>query len=268
MSIDLPIYPEVSMSSLDLWWNCQAWSVGAVSLETDPLGPPARFGNGIHLLMQWYLEGGEMSHDTFPVDNGVAAVSGVAIVVEDVKASDEPRFRRVWANLRRWLDENAKPDWQAEVAYAICPSGGTARELGRGIKREYKAKGCLRDEIPGTADIVIVGDNEVTVLDLKTGRTHEAKYRMQVMALAFAAARVHRVTRARAGILRANEQVVEVEGLVSLDSDQLDWLGSELKILHARADRTPHAGDWCKTLYCKGRKACPAAKEYAAIKPT
>lgn len=65
------------------------------------------------------------------------------------------------------LEQKVPEGWAAEVAYAYDPETGAARELGRGLERDYS--GATANEVCGTTDLRRVEPTLVRIRDYKTG---------------------------------------------------------------------------------------------------
>lgn len=154
----------------------------------------------------------------------------------------------------------------AEVAVAIDLETGTARELGRGIERDYQ--GVRPSEIVGTIDrLALLGDDGAYVGDWK-GRSHrrQADQDEQLLAGALAAARLYGRTWVRLEVIKLIDgEPFHSEGKVQ--AFDLDAYELRLQELQARiiADRNAYragdlppaeTGDHCT--YCSSAPYCPA----------
>jgi hypothetical protein len=146
----------------------------------------------------------------------------------------------------------------AEVTLAFDVSTGQARELGRGLRRDYS--GASSTEIVGTADVLGVGPDAVFVADWKTGWDVEAPAtNPQVRFLAMAAARAYGRTRAVAEIIRLREAGPPWRERAELDVFDLDEVAVQMRALAARVEADEVAfnqGPWCKR--CPSFAHCPA----------
>lgn len=160
-------------------------------------------------------------------------------------------------------------EFAAEVAYALDPITGKARELGRDLERKYDEAGARENEIVGAADFVAISSDGVYVDDLKTGHSHltRAADNLQVTGLAVAAARAYGAKRARVRLLIRREDNSGYFDEASLDDFELDFALYRLRqavksVEEARAEvaagKTPrlHEGPWCE--HCPARAGCPA----------
>lgn len=243
----------ISASALPLLVNCAAPAHPDTWLAPDKMGAPARFGNAVHLLAEWYLG-----------PHGVPA-HGVkqALKACGVDEDEQPRLERVWANLREWIYENSKPEWRAEIAYAYDPVTQMSRVLGEGIGREYTKAGLLHGEVAGTADVASVRGACATVYDYKTGKSDADSYRWQMRQLGLAAAREAGTIRACVIVVRVNEVEVDDSWEEVLQPDDLDDVAAEVLRIHEEAKvGTRRAGSHCETQYCRGRNKCDAYREW------
>lgn len=155
----------------------------------------------------------------------------------------------------------------AEVTLAIDLETGAARELGRDLNRDYSA--ALPTEIVGTVDALGMNDDEVLIIDWKSGRGHvdPAARNWQLLALAVAAARVYGKSRARVGIGFVPEGSKPWFDWADLDALDLDAALYQLRkmarrIEKARADlaagRTPETTPNVHCRYCPAWKSCPS----------
>jgi hypothetical protein len=178
------------------------------------------------------------------------------------------------AEVVAWLDAlNDEPATLAplrgaapELAYGYTPATGVARLIGSNVGRAYNA---APGEFVGSADYVLVADNAVTVVDLKTGlgEVPHPSRNAQLRFLALAAARWHGVESARVGILHAPDGRAAWWSWATVDAFELEAIAVELRTLaerigYARNDvergRTPRltVGEHCT--YCPARFGCPA----------
>lgn len=155
---------------------------------------------------------------------------------------------------------------RAEVSVVYDVSDGTARELGAQLGRAYGTLGPY--EIPGTIDMLAVGDGRVVVGDWKGWEEvdHPDSNR-QTLLYALAAALIYKVAEVTVVIayLVAGHRDVMI---ATLDIFELRAFGDELKELYARAMKAsanPHAfevvGGHCK--YCPAFGACHAQQQLA-----
>ena len=161
-----------------------------------------------------------------------------------------------------WLQSGA-----AEVAFALDLEHGTARELGRGLARDYSG---LRDgEVPGTLDWCgLVADDGVAVVDWKTGHySPDANDNLQLLAGALSAALVHgryHATTMIGKLLASGEWYFSVADLdAEALSDGLERLrkidaGVRAAAAELAAGGHPRLaiGSWCD--FCPAFRACPA----------
>lgn len=144
----------------------------------------------------------------------------------------------------------------AEVALAYSPSKDATRILGRGIGRDYRVTG---DEVPGTADLVIVGRGRLVVGDWKGHRDNGSREQVYFYALALA-----RYLGAESLTIVVHYESGRVV-TTGLDDLELDAFAAELRTIIARAsDPTAptKTGPGCK--YCPAFAACPEQRALAA----
>lgn len=146
----------------------------------------------------------------------------------------------------------------AEVAFAYDVATGKAREIGRGVGRQYGDLGPF--ELAGTADVVGLGDDQVAVIDWKSiGAQDRARDSVQLRFLALAASRVYGRPAASVQIVRLGDLGEVYRSRHSYDELDLDAFAVELREWFARAGR-PDArlveGDHCT--YCPSFVHCPA----------
>lgn len=155
----------------------------------------------------------------------------------------------------------------AEVAFAYDQRKDTARELGRGLNRDYS--GASGMEICGSADVVGVTDSEVVVLDFKFGgwNVPPAAENWQLRFYALCAARAYGKARAVVGIIKLREDGSHWFDRAELDELDLDATAAEIRGLvdrsldeneHIAKGGTPRTvrGAHCK--YCPALPHCPA----------
>lgn len=162
------------------------------------------------------------------------------------------------------------PDsYAAEVSFAYNPSTHTAREIGRGIGRDYSK---LEDgEIPGSADVVGVTVDSVLVMDYKTGWGKPGLWQLKFYALA--AARAYGRSRATVAFIYVREGLDPWYDYHDFDELDLDSFEVELAQIISNVAETkvrvasgehvpPTSGEHCK--YCPAFSACPAQRDLAA----
>lgn len=136
------------------------------------------------------------------------------------------------------LTPASSPDaYAAEVAFAYDPERDTARELGRGLTRDEAYSRCLPGEVPGTADVVGLTDDEVVVLDYKSGWTQLGPIRrnLQLRFYALCAARVYGKDKARIGIIRVRPNEEPFWDCADLDIVDLDATAYAVSQVRQRA---------------------------------
>lgn len=187
---------------------------------------------------------------------------------------DDRMQREVWEGLAAYKASPwSKPAWRHESAYCYRPSDDTARVLLKGAHRDYSAVDRAT-EIPGTADLVLVEGDCVTVGDFKTGWRADrdpADHHAQLRALALFAARAHGCTRARIVVLG-----IGTDGVTATDAhlDELDLAGIAAEVRatwQSIPTATPRPGLHCTQLYCPALAVCPAVAAaetgLAAVEP-
>ncbi|HHM12440.1 MAG TPA: DUF2800 domain-containing protein, partial [Planctomycetaceae bacterium] len=159
--------------------------------------------------------------------------------------------------------------WASEVAFAWDPRTDTARELGRGMDRDYSSANEV--EICGTCDVVGITDESVVIIDYKTGWGAMAGpgELMQTRFYALAAARTYGKRQAIVGLIHIREDgssyyrqdVLEFLDLEEI-AGELGWL--ILNVADAKKDgATPVLGEHCR--YCPAFRNCPAQQAAFAL---
>lgn len=222
--------------------------------------PPAARGTAIHRFLQRVSEmrGAGMSADD---------ARGAAL--REMAGLDEETFGYL-----EILDVESLPtDLAAEVALAYDWAKDTARELGRGIERDYSGLGST--EIAMTIDVLGLqataefGGDVVFVADYKMGRlaVPAPAENGQVMLGALAAARLYGADAAELEIIRADEDGRPFRHEAFIDGDAIDAFADRvratmesLSVARAIVGRggTPNVttGEHCR--YCPAFRACPA----------
>ncbi len=155
--------------------------------------------------------------------------------------------------------------WAAEVTFAWNWRTGVARELGRGLRRDYT--GRSPDEIVLTVDAVaLVGTDGVMVLDWKTGfsRLRPARRHAQLRMGALAAAAAYGRDRAIVEIIRPREGMRAWRDRAELDAFDLAEVASERRAMamairrHEEEGTSPRlrTGEHCDR--CPRRWSCRA----------
>lgn len=156
---------------------------------------------------------------------------------------------------------------RAEVSVVYDAATHTARELGAQLGRSYGTLGPF--EIPGTIDMLAVGNGRVVVGDWKGWEAVEgAESNRQTLLYALAVALIYRVTEVTVVIAYLLDEDRHIQ-VVTLDLFDLDAYAGELKELQLRAAKAstdPHAhevaGRHCK--YCPSFHACDKQKQLQA----
>jgi hypothetical protein len=158
-------------------------------------------------------------------------------------------------------------DVAAEVALALDLETGEARELGRGLERDYSS--AKPTEIVGTIDrLGLIGDDGLYIGDYK-GRSHRASPAKdpQFLAAALAASRIFRRSWAELEVIRiiGDDVFPAKERVDFVDLDAFEVRIHERRALAAgnvaafKADGTlpeGEVGDHCR--YCPSLRFCPA----------
>jgi hypothetical protein len=156
----------------------------------------------------------------------------------------------------------------SEAAYAWDYVSGVGRHLGNNLGRKYNS---TETEFAGAADALGVDQDDVVVVDLKTGRGSVAApdRNMQLRFLALAACRAHGFERARVGLWLAPAGSEPRWQWAHLDAFELAVVETELRdiarrVLAAREavakGETPRLtiGEHCSRMYCPSAVYCPA----------
>jgi hypothetical protein len=230
----------VTASSLDRVFQCAA----AAALPT--VRSPNAYGD----------RGSAVHHFLERIGAGMSA-EGALDLVED----DEHRALCAAIDLAR-LPRGTAP----EVAFAYDVAKGTARELGRQLRRQYPA--LSPTELPGTGDAVGVSGSAVFVGDFKSGFiVTPAKDSVQLRFLALCAARAYDREEAVVEIVRIRENGSVFRDPAEFDALDLDAFAVELEEVMAKvryqqasvaAGLMPDVveGEHCR--WCPAWSSCPA----------
>lgn len=160
-------------------------------------------------------------------------------------------------------------EFAAEVAFAWHWVTDTARELGRGLDRDYAE--ALDTEFVGTADVVGVLPDAVWVGDFKprwSPNVTPAARNYQLKFLALAACRAYGRNEAHVELIHVGPDGAWHDR-AKFDAYELDLFAGELRglaeyVAQARAMpevATATEGPWCK--FCPSFAACPAKRSLA-----
>jgi hypothetical protein len=153
-----------------------------------------------------------------------------------------------------------------EVAFAYDTRADTARELGRGLNRNY---GQLSPwEIAGTVDWVGVSGSMVVVVDFKSGfgEVTAAPRNAQLRIGALASARAYGCTSARVAIAKVRDNFVWWDW-AEFDALDLDAIAAEVRAMTEAVDienkrvaggQSPNTVQGLHCRYCPAFTACPA----------
>lgn len=154
--------------------------------------------------------------------------------------------------------------YAAEVAFALDPFTGAARELGRGIGRRYEVTDT---EIAGTADVTALLDADgVFIADWKAGwsRRTPARENPQLRFYALAAARAYGRSEATVQIVRIMEDGATWTDEARFDAFDLDSFATDLRALAERVQALrsgtakPRVAEGPQCKWCPAFNACPA----------
>jgi hypothetical protein len=154
--------------------------------------------------------------------------------------------------------------YAAEVAFAWDPMTGAAREIGRGLDRDYSGA-TPGETIVGTADVIaLVGDDAVGVFDWKSEHDEvpPPEKNLQLRFYALAAARAYGRDRAIVEIIRPRADRPAWRERAELDMFALAEVAEELRELVRAAERSradvPQlvVGGHCRR--CPSSRMCPA----------
>lgn len=159
--------------------------------------------------------------------------------------------------------------YAAEVTLAYCWKTNTARELGRGLGRDYRA--ATATEFVGTADVVALLDDAVYIGDFKprwSPNVTPAAKNYQLKFLALAACRAYGRSEAHVELIHVGPDGAWRDS-ARLDAFDLDVFSGELAGLADYVERaksepelaTATEGKWCR--FCPSFSFCPAKKNLA-----
>ncbi len=148
----------------------------------------------------------------------------------------------------------------SEVSFAYNCKVGKARELGRGIGRDYSNVTSV--EIAGTIDVVGIGPESVYIGDFKGHTTVEAKNNPQLLFAALCATQVYNRDSAITEIINVRPGG-NFRNQVTVDLFDLEGFAAKLRktyetvsVLKAGAVSDVREGSWCR--YCPAFDSCPA----------
>ena len=236
--------------SASAWPRIVACPTSVVLPQSDPdvASAAAARGTAIHAFLE------DVANGT-PVEEAIAATAPEHRgTVEQIQIGD------------LGLDSIA-----AEVTFAMLPDG-RAREIGRGLNRDYSAAGP--DSIVGTADVVGMIGEAVYVADYKTGRARQvpAGDHWQLRILAAMAADAYSTDEAIVEIIQIGQAGEIFRDRATLDAFDLAAIRKTVRETCAtidevrtrrRLDRTldwneieVREGDHCR--FCPAMASCPA----------
>jgi hypothetical protein len=165
------------------------------------------------------------------------------------------------------------PDaWAPEVSFAYNVESDTARELGRGLGRDYGPL-LLEGELPGTPDVTgvhLVEDKRARVLDYKTGFAHlgAPAESWQLGFYALCAARAMGAEEAEVSFIRIREDGEAYFDTAVLDFFALEAIALRLREVVARvreAQATHEAGGALALTEGEHCRRCPALPRCPAM---
>ncbi len=199
-------------------------------------------------------------------DKGTALHAYLPDAQQNGREAALERVPEEWRAAAEVIDISALPaNLASEVALAWDWKTDAGRELGRNIGRAYEVSAT---EFPGTTDLLGVGDDEVFVADLKTGRSRvtQARENGQLATLALMACRAYGKSRARVALIHMREDGTvywDVADLSALD------LAMHAKALRGVAQRMEAFGTvkgaQVRTVVGSHCKYCPAFHSCSAM---
>lgn len=236
---------RATMSKIEALTLCQYFARPEVPWVWTPSGPAAEFGTKVHETTRAMIEGDIVPYP-HKEDAAVQAVASEAF---------------------KWfLAFDAKHDkWLTEPAYVLDPVAGTARMVGTNIGRKYPR--VTDNETAGAADIVGIGGDVATCIDLKTGRRENvepAETNAQLRTLALAVHKAHGAPKVRvvlafpgAGGVATDEHTLDAYDLAA-------WEGELAALVQSIPTSKPNPSKKaCQ--YCPAKAACPAMTEALAV---
>lgn len=158
-----------------------------------------------------------------------------------------------------------------EVTFAYDVVTGVAREVGRGLTREQAYANLAPAEIGGTADVVGISEDGLTVIifDFKFGHSPIAKAaaNWQIRFLVMAAARAYGAIQGRGALIHVKTNGLPFYDAAAFDAFEVALIAHETAGLYERAARAEQAhragevppcttGEHCR--YCPSLAYCPA----------
>ena len=226
---------RLSMSKVSLASLC-SWSFRADAPQTPrPPGTSARIGTGVHSMMERYVK------------EGIICESLPKLTVEEQAQA----FDLFSPSLREFLDLHRWNDCEIGLRYDTR-TDSTKSGPRRG---EPHYDDIDPSVLPGTLDLVAVGEKTAVVIDLKSGKKVED--RQQLYAQAVAASRYYDVPTVKVGYLYARKTKCDEPEWEVLDADRLDAEAGKLaRLMRKLPMAEPVPGDHCWR--CDARPSCPA----------
>lgn len=204
---------------------------GFLALEHDDTpSKAAKSGTDKHALIERYLNGGKVECDA-----------------------------TWWLRWREWWDTQTQIHRPlVEVSYSIDPQTLAVEKLGYSMERDYSQ--ASTGTWCGTADLVNMGRDVITVIDWKTGGYYPY-YPAQLDLLAYCALMSDRYALAALRVQVADVFVTD-DGVApvkwrALALPAIAAIERRIKATHAKPI-TQNVGAHCDTYWCPARKACPS----------
>lgn len=245
----------LSFSALPLLGACQYWARDDVPRAPSEGNDATRMGNAGHRCCELEVARAWWDADSVFDEYGVAGAdrADLALAVEAGVA---------------FITENRRPDWRAEVAYAIDFATGHAVRLPPGeYHRDYRR--CPVGYTPGTLDVVWepVPGRVVAVLDWKFGfggHVGDVKENLQLAAQALAAARAHGCEQALLVLVHVRATGAEHHEIL-FTADDLEAVRLRIVALGAAiATAEPQPGPHCTGRWCPAIVHCPETQALIA----
>lgn len=240
-------------SALALAFRCQ-WPWTLDELPRSEPGPAARLGSAFHAIAEKVVRFGVTRNDP-----------ATPLAVKKVAAEynlDAEQAARLAEMVNGWMNTiDPKTVAECEVPFAYDPATDTARVLTSEGPRDYAASKA--GEFVGTADVVIVKDGSVEVVDWKTGQreyVEPAATNRQVRFLALCAARVYAADRVTVTLSYVDEAGEVANDSHTFDEMDIAAIAAEMAELASKLtkDAQPAVGAHCR--YCPAVSLCPATQ--------
>lgn len=248
---------NISASKLQLLSQCTASAFDIREIQIS--GPAANLGNAFHELAEFYVTHGQMDEEF---------VHFIGLVQEKYNF---PKAGRSKLNglINAFTSSNEVRNLintgvcEAETAFAYSPIKNHTIKNKTDEHRDYTW--VPTNYIPGTADLIVRSDENLQIIDWKTGQKSViASNWMQGKFLAVAASNYYCKTNVTIKLVYVRATKIEIDSYEineqELENTRQDLIRISNELLEGELGVQERPGSHCSTLYCPRKAYCEALR--------